>query len=74
LSHYEEFDKVMSQICECAHVRGEHDWCADKFKQECLDDNCDCQMFKESDDPKVIEKHNDIVAKQLEQDERARYG
>lgn len=62
----------MGKICECAHIRGEHDWCADKFQQECLDDDCDCLMFKESDDPKVIKKYNDRIAEQHAQDERKR--
>ena len=75
LDNYEnhEFDKLMSQICECSHLRGEHNWSESKFNQTCLDDKCDCKTFVRTNKQSVIDKYNERTAEQFAQDEAKKY-
>ncbi len=80
MNDYSEFDKGMSQICKCTHLRGEHEWNESLFKSKgfddiknhtepCVDNNCNCKDFEQTHDEKIIEKANDRMAEMYTQDE-----
>ena len=77
MNDFGEFDKQMSKICECSHMRGEHDWSESAFYshgfdskqtklEPCNDKDCNCKNFKETHDEKVI----DIFTERLAREQR----
>lgn len=66
MNRFHEFDKAMSKVCRCGHLRGEHDWT--NSLEKCLDHDCGCTDFLETHDEFIIDQCYDKIASDLRTD------